>query len=179
MRRQVVAASEGRPAKGQHKKPCSDCPWARTAMPGWTGNMTPDEWLQALHGEAQVDCHTQIGAQCAGGAIYRANVCKTPRDRTLLRLVPNTKLVFSSPSEFVDHHTKGTPMPKKKKANGEATAKEKALKFSLYAIETCSAPRSMTKREQVAFLEDLYDEIHSRLEAAREELEELQESWDD
>lgn len=102
-----VSSDEAVPVDGQPTKPCSDCPLARTALPGWLGDGTVDEWIQMLHGETHIDCHTMIGPQCAGAAIYRANVCKTPRDRRLLRLRPDTATVFATPLEFKEHHTKG------------------------------------------------------------------------
>jgi len=101
---QLISVTEAKPAKGQHKKPCSDCPWARGALKGWLGDMTPEEWLQAAHGESTIECHTLLGAQCAGSAIYRANVAKLPRDREALKLPPDTENVFATPLEFLKHH---------------------------------------------------------------------------
>lgn len=89
----------------QHTKPCSDCPWRRAALPGWLGSLTAEEWLSAVHGEAQIDCHVQFDRQCAGAAIYRANVSKVPRDRTLLVLSPD-RSVFGSRTEFLKYHSK-------------------------------------------------------------------------
>ncbi len=91
-------------ATKQHRTPCSDCPWARKALPGWLGSMTAGEWLQAAHGEAEIECHTILGAQCAGSAIYRGNVCKTPRYPQILVLPANRELVFATPKEFKEHH---------------------------------------------------------------------------
>jgi|SRR3974390_154512 len=88
----------------QHKTPCSDCPWAREALKGWLGALTPDEWIAIIHGEAIIDCHTQAPWQCAGAAIYRANVCKTPRYGVILQLEPDTGKVFATPEEFLKHH---------------------------------------------------------------------------
>lgn len=66
--------------------------------------MTAQEWVTAAHGESTIECHTLLGAQCAGSAIYRANVCKLPRDPGTLRLPANRLEVFSSRAEFVAHH---------------------------------------------------------------------------
>jgi hypothetical protein len=46
-----------------------------------------------------------IGAQCAGAAIYRANVAKNTRSDQTLRLPKDPKMVFNTPFEFWDHHT--------------------------------------------------------------------------
>lgn len=105
MGRQLVTINQAKQTLKQHKKPCSDCPWARTALKGWLANLTPDEWLQLAHGESRIECHTRLPWQCAGAAIYRSNVCKNPRDKTLLILPTNSKLVFNGPLEFIDHHT--------------------------------------------------------------------------
>jgi hypothetical protein len=105
MGKQLVTADQAKPRKTQHKSPCSDCPWARKSIPGWLGNMTADEWLQAAHGEALIDCHTISNQQCAGSAIYRANVCKSPRRADLLRL-PADKIKVFSFGEFKAHHEK-------------------------------------------------------------------------
>jgi hypothetical protein len=112
MKERFVSSDQAVPAEVQHEKPCGDCPFARSSIPGWLGNGTPESWIQDVHGEAQINCHTLIGPQCAGGAIYRANVSKTPRKRTLLVLNPDTKLVFASPGEFLTHHRRIERCPK-------------------------------------------------------------------
>jgi hypothetical protein len=94
----------------QHKKPCVDCPFGRIAVKGWIPE-TPEGWLQKAHGEGRFECHTTKRHddepwQCAGAATFRANVCKAPRDRSLLVLPQNKKLVFASNQEFFDHHRK-------------------------------------------------------------------------
>jgi hypothetical protein len=88
----------------QHKSPCSDCPWSRKALRGWLGNMDADEWIRTAHGDGIIECHT-TDKQCAGGAIYRANVCKVPRDDRALRLKSDRIKVFATPMEFTDYHT--------------------------------------------------------------------------
>ena len=77
-------------------------------MKGWLGSMSADEWVAAAHGEDVVDCHALKGPNgpwtCAGIAIYRANVCKSPRDPNALRLPADRELVFSNPMQFKEHH---------------------------------------------------------------------------
>lgn len=93
----------------QHNKPCADCPFARTAVRGWIPD-TPEGWLRYAHGEGRIECHTTKQPhtgdawQCAGGAIFRSNVCKLVRDKTLLRLPRNKIIVFTNDQEFIDHH---------------------------------------------------------------------------
>ena len=88
----------------QHRKPCADCPWARTALPGWLGPLEVEEWVQVAHGDDPVMCHTREPLQCAGVAIYRKNVCKNPRNPETLRLDKDHDAVFSTPTEFEEYH---------------------------------------------------------------------------
>ena len=104
----LITANEAKVTPKQHTSPCSDCPWRRDSVPGWLGSMTSDEWLALAHGEGQADCHTTVrpdgGAHaCAGLAIYRANVCKAPRDPNVMRLPADRVKVFSF-NEFKKHH---------------------------------------------------------------------------
>lgn len=105
-RKQLLSSDDAVTAKCQHTSPCSDCPWARTALPGWLGTMTEEEWLQTAHGDGVIECHVFAGAQCAGAAIYRANVFKRPRQEEALTLPADREKVFRSPTEFVEHHNK-------------------------------------------------------------------------
>lgn len=105
--KQLISSDQAVSTSRQHKNPCSDCPFSRKALPGWLGSLTAEQWVENVHGEAFVECHTKIGPQCAGTAIYRANVCKSPRDPKQLDLPQNTKTVFASPQEFIAHHAQG------------------------------------------------------------------------
>lgn len=115
-RKQLLTTDDAKPAKKQHTVPCSDCPWARVSLNGWLGGLTVADWLAEAHGECRIDCHVHEGAQCAGAAIYRANVCKEPLDRTLLQLGTDRVKVFATPMEFQEHH-ESRPNGKKEKAD--------------------------------------------------------------
>lgn len=101
--RQLICSDEAGVAKRQHTTPCSDCPWARTALNGWLGGASAAEWLADAHSEATIECHVATGAQCAGVAIYRRNVCKLPRPPNLV-LPADRERCFATPEEFTDHH---------------------------------------------------------------------------
>ena len=103
-RRRFVSSDEAVQATGQHRAPCSDCPWRRDSLEGWLGSLSTEEWIAAAHGEARIECHVLLGAQCAGAAVYRANVCKQTRDTTDLRLPADRVAVFARPDEFREHH---------------------------------------------------------------------------
>jgi len=105
-RRQLITCDEARPTNKQHTSPCSDCPWARAALQGWLGGLSADKWVKAVHGEAMIECHTILDKQCAGAAIYRANVAKLCRTNDILCLPSDRTTVFSSPSEFTLHHSR-------------------------------------------------------------------------
>jgi hypothetical protein len=104
MKRQLISSREAIPAKKQHTKPCSDCPWSRGALPGWLGSLSSDDWITIAHSDSVAECHALTGVHCAGLAIYRANVVKSVRDPAALRLPRDHKAVFSSPVEFKCHH---------------------------------------------------------------------------
>lgn len=113
--RKLVAGDEAEIALRQPTEPCSDCPFARNALRAWLGILSVDEWLRCAHGETVIDCHALIGEagesfQCAGAAIYRANVAKKCWPQTgTLELPRNKTKVFSSPMDFRSHHEEPTP----------------------------------------------------------------------
>lgn len=106
-RKQLITIDEAKPAKGQHTKPCSDCPWSRESLPGWLGGVSVDTWLKEAHGNVDIPCHTLKGAQCAGSAIYRTNVLKRNVADGVLLLPADRTRVFATPMEFKAHHERG------------------------------------------------------------------------
>lgn len=103
MCRKLIASGQMPPATKQLTKPCSDCPLRRDSLPGWLGGYTPEEYRALCHSDHIVDCHVHAGSRCAGLAIYRTNVAKwQPPEH---KLPPDTEAVFSTPMEFLDHHT--------------------------------------------------------------------------
>ena len=116
-RLKLISSDEATPAGKQIRKPCTDCPFARDAVKGWLGGNTVEEWIEMVHGETFIPCHVHPDVQCAGAAIYRNNVCKDPRDKTLLVLPRDKKRVFARPTEFLEHHV--------------ATAKARLLRTAL------------------------------------------------
>lgn len=104
-KRKLVSIDEAVPATEQHTAPCSDCPWSRESLKGWLGGMDVDTWLRAAHGNEQIDCHTLLGSQCAGSAVYRANCGKRNRPGSVNLVLPkDTEHVFGTPMEFKAHH---------------------------------------------------------------------------
>src|SRR5258705_13907898 len=109
MRRVLISSDEAKAVTTQHRTPCSDCPWRVDALAGWLGVRTVDEWLKSAHADVQIFCHVRLGAQCAGSAIYRRNVCKLPRDPEALQLPADREKVFATPTAFRAHHESEGP----------------------------------------------------------------------
>ncbi len=103
-RKKLLTTEDATPAVSQHRSPCTDCPLRRDALKGWLGGDKPDEYLSLLHSDVTIDCHVHEGVQCAGAAIYRANVGKRCRDSDVLTLGQDRIKVFSTPMEFKEHH---------------------------------------------------------------------------
>lgn len=104
--RRCVTSDEAVRTQRQHRKPCADCPFAKTALNGWLGGETIEDWLQCIHTDTIINCHCTTNQQCAGAAIYRANVFKRVRSAEALALPPDDgKLVFSDDNAFRKHHS--------------------------------------------------------------------------
>lgn len=73
----------------------------RKALPGWLGGATPNEYRSLCHSHEPVFCHAIRNTQCAGVAIYRANVVQ----RADFQLPADREAVFATPMEFVEWHT--------------------------------------------------------------------------
>lgn len=99
----MTISDEALVKRRQHTKPCHDCPMRRNAIPGWLGDSTAHEYRTLCHSDAVVPCHAYKGPQCAGMAIYRANVVKRC-DPPNLKLPADRELVFATPMEFMAHH---------------------------------------------------------------------------
>lgn len=108
--------------------PCSECPWRRRSVPGFLGPHKPEEWCEIAHSDAPIACHKTVVVtdpiertgswthpklrQCRGAAIFRANVCKTPRNPNRAVGPEDKESVFASNDEFINHHRKER-MPRK------------------------------------------------------------------
>ena len=105
----------------QRKTPCGTCPFARRTKPGTLGGSPIETFAGQAHGPFLLPCHQGKGyvqdadtvandpervEECAGAAIFRANVGATERlPEGLLRLDVDTLLVFATFDEFAQHHT--------------------------------------------------------------------------
>lgn len=108
MTRRLISSDQAVEGKVQHTQPCSDCPMARSSLPGWLGGATPEEYARLAHSDTVVPCHAIRRTQCAGMSIYRANVVKR-RDPPQLQLPKDIEKVFATPMQFLDHHSKRLP----------------------------------------------------------------------
>ncbi len=106
------------------KRPCTSCPFRRKAPAGWLGAATPESFIIEISMERPLPCHPtidyddkrwlekwtaqEIGSICAGSLIMSANMAKAPRDRAFPQLPRNEKIVFATPTEFINHHRAST-----------------------------------------------------------------------
>lgn len=107
MIRKLISSDQAKPSTKQHKKPCSDCPFRRDSLAGWLGGETSEFFVSFAMGEGVYPCHVKVGPQCSGMAVFRANICKSPRNKEVLELPRDRETVFSWPNEFIEHHNKG------------------------------------------------------------------------
>lgn len=103
--------------------PCNECPWRREHPAGWLGPLSANEWIALAASEEPIACHktipdgydderdhwtalarTEQMTQCAGAAIFRANISKLPRNGSVVRLPRDTDAVFAKSTEFLNHH---------------------------------------------------------------------------
>ena len=110
----MTTVDEAEYSAHQHTQPCHDCPFRRDALRGWLGGSTPEEYRAMAHQDVVIDCHAIRGPQCAGVAIYRANVAKRC-EPPMLKLPADRTAVFATPMEFLEHHTRKPAKPKKKR----------------------------------------------------------------
>lgn len=97
----------------------TSAPWVRNARPGHLGPHPAKYWTEMAHSEAAVACHKTILTvgedgqgdwqdpairQCAGMAIFRSNVWKSPRHPEIVTLPRDDEPVFSWDDEFIEHH---------------------------------------------------------------------------
>ncbi len=99
------------------KKPCKDCPYSKTVKPGALGGSNPDVYVGQGHGPFYLPCHKTCNfddpnwktdfespQQCAGAAIYRANIGRDKIMPAMLHKLPKDDSVFGSPEELLAHH---------------------------------------------------------------------------
>lgn len=107
----------------QRTKPCKECPFKKdNVLTGPDpGGSPPEVYVGQSQGPFWLPCHMEKAyegvetepkavSQCAGAAIYRANLGLSDRmPLDLLRLPEDKELVFTSHVEFMSHYT-GTPV---------------------------------------------------------------------
>lgn len=109
MSRKLISTDQAKRISAQHTEPCSDCPFSVYSLNGWLGGHTPEDFIHIALGDDLYPCHAlrwprREKLQCAGLAVFRANMCKISRDKRALRLPADRVLVFLTPQEFIAHH---------------------------------------------------------------------------
>lgn len=107
----------------KRKQPCHECPFSRAVETGGTGGSDPTVYVGQVYGPFWLPCHTDPDyntpmslsektatvSQCAGAAIFRANVGADARmPHGVHRLPADTSLVFATPAELIAHHNGST-----------------------------------------------------------------------
>lgn len=104
-------------------KPCKDCPFSRGVAPGALGGSPVETYIGQAVGPFMLPCHKtcdfddpewkdKVGQtpQCAGAAIYRANIGVADlMPPGIARLPPDRANVFASHEEFIAHHLQVSP----------------------------------------------------------------------
>jgi hypothetical protein len=98
------------------QKPCKDCPYSKTVIPGALGGSDPEVYIGQGHGPFWLPCHKTCDftdpnwkkdtsvQQCAGAAIYRANIDRAFLMPISLQKLEQSDLAFGSPEELYAHH---------------------------------------------------------------------------
>lgn len=98
--------------------PCGSCPFTRTSQPGNLGGSPVEVYIGQTHGPFVLPCHCACNfddpnwkdkaldtPQCAGAAIFRANIGVAAELPPALHTLPaDYERVFSDAEEFVAHH---------------------------------------------------------------------------
>lgn len=94
--------------------PCRECPYKKTAAPGYFGGNTFQTYLEGIIYDRPTPCHMTSGdneKQCAGAILLRINTAKRSIDPELLtqenKLRSSEKarsLVFDNTHDFYVHH---------------------------------------------------------------------------
>jgi hypothetical protein len=104
-------------------KPCSECPFRRKSLAGYTGAQAPAEFLAlAINGETPLPCHLKVDyedkgwedqlgdvPQCSGHAIFLGHTGKRPRNPDVAVLGSKPPQVFDNTPELLKHHRVTVP----------------------------------------------------------------------
>lgn len=140
--------------------PCASCSFTRTSTPGALGGSTPEVYIGQTHAPFVLPCHCACNfddpdwknkamstPQCAGAAIFRANVgMADSMPKAIHKLPADPDKVFATPAEFLAHHNGGN------------------VESAKLALAMC--PPYMLARIEVRKLADLID-AQPGLQAAR------------
>jgi hypothetical protein len=101
-------------------KPCKGCPFRRDITPGALGGGVVETYIGQAFGPFVLPCHsasdydprttTAADPQCAGAAIFRANVGVAGlMPKGIHSLPADPVAVFADAAEFIAHHTGADP----------------------------------------------------------------------
>lgn len=118
--------------KLKHKKPCDECPWRRSHMPGWLGGYEAEDYIRQIQFDGPpLPCHKTFPegngpakAMCAGALIFMKNSIKSAQHPdygdAMQHITADKEAVFTWPHEFLQHHSQSIKeWLNKKKVNSE------------------------------------------------------------
>lgn len=99
------------------KKPCKQCPYLKTSLPGYLGECSgnPKEFLKQIENDVH-PCHLTVNWEeddyskaniCVGALQFMNNSCKRSQNRSIEKmqlLAGKNDEVFSFPHNFIAHH---------------------------------------------------------------------------
>ena len=99
------------------KEPCPACPFVKTVEPGALGGSSIAVYIGQSMGPFMLPCHKHCNfndpywklkiedtPQCAGAAMFRANIGVADLMPAALHSLPKSDKVFGSAAEFFAHH---------------------------------------------------------------------------
>lgn len=96
--------------------PCPECPFSSDCNPGDTGGSDPTRFIGQAVGPFFLPCHMDPGyekdrynlglLQCAGAAMFRANIGVASLMPPQIHALPASEKAFGSPVELLAHHLK-------------------------------------------------------------------------
>jgi hypothetical protein len=113
--RPMMAGRFGQPPT---QRACVECPLRRSSKPGALGGYTVQQYLETLHGPADLACHLSPGfalkdrkaqRSCTGVAQFRRHAELSPEGNNAREAMAyvrdDPEAVFCTDAEFAAHHT--------------------------------------------------------------------------
>lgn len=146
--------------KKELRKPCAECPYRRGTQ--HNGGSPPEVYVGQAMGPFLLSCHLSPGywknprgtehAQCAGAAIFRANIHRAEvMPESMLKLPQDTEAVFSSSAEMVAHHRQISVEEAQAQLQEETPEQLMRKEFLAAGVQVVAVPSKASCAEQARF----------------------------